>query len=87
MLWQKFNYNESRHDKNKTLSVEEYLNKIRPYLKDITNYLKKYHTWKIQLTIPINFMSPKGKKEERVMHSRNENTERVINDKEHEVIE
>ena len=32
-------------------------------------------------------MSPKGKKEERVMHSRNENTERVINDKEHEVIE
>ena len=41
MLWQKFYYNESRDDKNKTLSVEEYLNKIRPYLKDITNYLKK----------------------------------------------
>ena len=26
---------------NKTLSVEEYLNKIRPYLKDIINDLKK----------------------------------------------
>ena len=25
-----------------TVSVEEYLNKIRPYLKDIINNLKKY---------------------------------------------
>ena len=25
----------SNGDKNKTLSVEDYLNKIRPYLKDI----------------------------------------------------
>ena len=31
---------ESNNDRNKTLSVEEYLNKIRPYLKDIINYLK-----------------------------------------------
>ena len=26
---------ESNSDRNKTLSVEEYLNKVRPYLKDI----------------------------------------------------
>ena len=31
---------ESNNDRNKTLSVEEYLNKIRSYLKDIMNYLK-----------------------------------------------
>ena len=31
---------ESNNDRNKTLSVEEYLNKIRSYLKDIINYLK-----------------------------------------------
>ena len=31
---------ESKGDRNKTLSVEEYLNKIRPYLKDIINNLK-----------------------------------------------
>ena len=31
----------SNGDKNVTLSVEEYLNKIRPYLKDIINSLKK----------------------------------------------
>ena len=34
-------------DRNKTPSVEEYLNKIRPYLKDIFKNLKKYNTWKI----------------------------------------
>ena len=28
---------ESNDDRNKTLSIEEYLNKIRPYLKDINN--------------------------------------------------
>ena len=31
---------ESNDDSNKTLSVEEYLNKIKPYLKDIINNLK-----------------------------------------------
>ena len=35
---------ESNGDRNKTLSVEEYLNKIRPYLKDIINTLKKSDT-------------------------------------------
>ena len=36
------NYIESKinDDRNKTLSIEEYLNKIRPYLKDIVNNLK-----------------------------------------------
>ena len=29
------------------LSVEEYFDKIRPYLKDIINDLKKSDTWKI----------------------------------------
>ena len=31
----------------KTLSVEEYLNNIRPYLKDIINNIKKSDTWKV----------------------------------------
>ena len=35
--------NECNSDKNKTLLVEEYLNKITPYLKDIINNLKKSH--------------------------------------------
>ena len=38
---------ESNGDRNKTLSVGKYFNKIRPYLKDIINNLKKSDTWKI----------------------------------------
>ena len=30
---------------NKTISVEEYLTKIRPYLKDVMNNLKTADTW------------------------------------------
>ena len=37
--------NKSKGDR-KTLLIEEYLNKIKPYLKDIINDLKKSDTWK-----------------------------------------
>ena len=43
----------------KTLSVEKYLNKIRPYLKDIINNLKESDMQKVQLAITINFISSK----------------------------
>ena len=46
-------------DRNKTLSVEEYVNKFRPYLKDIMNNLKKSDSWKIQLAIAVNFIFSK----------------------------
>ena len=53
------------------LSVEEYLDKIGPYFKDIINDLKKSGTWKIQLTTAINFIfSRDDKDEERVIHSK-----------------
>ena len=39
---------ESNDDRNKTLSVEEYFDKITPYFKDIKNH-KKSDIWKIQL--------------------------------------
>ena len=44
---------------NKNLSVQEYLNKVKPYMRDIIIDLKKYGTWKVQLTLAINFISPK----------------------------
>ena len=47
----------------KTLSFKKYLNKIRPYLKDIINNLKEFCTWKIQLIITINFISSKDDNE------------------------
>ena len=50
---------ESNGDGSKILSIGGYLNRIRRYLKDIINNLKKKKndTWKIELTISINFES------------------------------
>ena len=56
-------------DKNRNLSPDEYLNKIEPYLMNITIGLQNSDAWKIQLTIAINFISSKHGEEERVMHS------------------
>ena len=53
--------------------LKKYLNKIRPYLKDIINNLKRSVAWKIQLTIAINFISFKDNDEEHVMHSKRDN--------------
>ena len=38
---------ESKRDKDKTLSITEYLNMTRPYLRDITNDHKTQREWKI----------------------------------------
>ena len=38
---------ESKGDKNKTLSIKEYLNIIRPYLRDIINDHKTQGEWKV----------------------------------------
>ena len=47
---------ESYDEKNKTLSVEKYLNKISLYIKDDVNNLKKSGIWKIQLRTANNFI-------------------------------
>ena len=59
----------SNSDRNKGLSVEEYLNKIDPYLKDINN-LKKSDVWKSQLTIANNFISFKDNDEDCAIYSK-----------------
>ena len=47
----------SRGDKEKTLSIEQYLNKIKPYLKELINNHKAIknssNEWKIQLNMHI----------------------------------
>ena len=62
-------------------SFEEYLNKIKSYLKDINNDLKKSGMWNIQLTRAIYFMYSKNNNEESVMHLKSDNTDIMINDK------
>ena len=68
------------------LSVEEYLNKIRSYLKDIINNIKKSGTWKIQLTMAITYIPSIDNDEERIMHSKSDNIEIMVNDEADEVI-
>ena len=77
---------ETNGDRNKTLSVRRYLNKIRIYLKDIINHLKTSDTWKILLIITINFISSIGNDEEHVMNSKHDNIEIMISDEVDEVI-
>ena len=64
---------ESNSDKKRNLALDEYLNKIEPYLRNIIINLQNSDTWKVQLTIAINFISSKDAEKERVMHSRSDN--------------
>ena len=66
--------------------MEEYVNKIRRYLKDIIYNLKKSDTMKVQLTIASKLISSLDNDEERVMHSKSDNIEIMINNEADEVI-
>ena len=50
------------------------------------NNLKNSETWKIQLTIAKNVISSKNNDEDRVMHSKSDKIEIMINDEANEVI-
>ena len=64
---------ESNGDKNKNLPLDEYLNKIETYLRNIITNLQNSDRWKIQLTIAINFIFSKDTEKERVMHLNSDN--------------
>ena len=66
---------ESNGDRNKNLSVKKYLNEIKPYLKDIITDFRKSGSWKIQLTIAIDFISSENTNKEQVMHSKSDDIE------------
>ena len=55
-------------------------------MKHIINNLKKSGTRKIQLTIASNFISSKDNDEDRVIHSKGDNIEIMIDDEADEVI-
>ena len=56
-----YKYYESRGDKDKKLSVKQYLYKIMPYLSDLINDHKAIRNeskeWKIQINMHVNFIS------------------------------
>ena len=54
---------ECNGDKNSNLLPDEYLNKTKPYLRDIITDHQIFDTWKNQLTFAINFISSKETEE------------------------
>ena len=58
---------------DESISLDEYLNKTELYMIDIIIYLQKFDTWKINLTIAINFISSTDSGKERIMDSKSDN--------------
>ena len=77
---------ESSNDRNKNLSSKEYLDKVKPCLRDIIINLQKFDTWKIESTIAINFISSKDIDEELVMYLKSDNIEFMSYDNGNEVV-
>ena len=59
----------------KNLSLKGYLNKTKPYWRDIISNLQKSGTCRVQLTIAINSISPKNVDKELAMDSNSDKTE------------
>ena len=66
-----YKYYESRGDKDKKLSVKQYLYKIMPYLSDLINDHKTIRNnsnkWKIQINMNVNFVSSNDTEEIRII--------------------
>ena len=79
---------ESKGNNYKIATVDEYLDIIKPYLRDIINYHKTQSEWKIQLTMEINFISSKPYSDEtRIMRPKSDNVEIMIGSETDEIIE
>ena len=74
-----YKYYESRGEKDKNLSVKEYLNKTIPYLSDLINDYKaignESNDWKVQIIMCVNFISSKDTRENRSIYVRSDNEE------------
>ena len=74
-----YKYYESRGDKDKKLSVKQYLYKIMPYLSDLINDHKairnESNKWKTQINMHVNFISSKDTGEIRTIYVWSDNKE------------
>ena len=79
---------ESRGDKNKNLSLKQYLNTIIPYLRNLINYQKTVGEWKIQLSMKINFVSSKDySNETRTLSTWSDNIEIIMGNETDDIID
>ena len=79
---------ENKGNKDKILTINEYLDMIKPYLSDIVNDHKTQGEWKTHLTMAINFISSKEDSDEtRTMHTKSNNLEIMMGSEADEIIE
>ena len=82
------NYLEYMSNGNNSLSFNEYLELIKPYLYDLINVYKAKGEWKLQLSVEISFVSQEpGSDENRVMYIRSAPEEFMIGSETEEVAE
>ena len=82
------NYIQYESEGDKILPIEEYLSMIEPYLVDMINDSKNNGEWIIQLTAEINFISSiPDSSETRIMYTKSDNLEIMIDSDTNEVIE
>ena len=63
----------SRGDKDKNLSINDYFDVIKPFLRDMINNHKTHGEWKIRLIMRISFIYSLDTGEFRIMHSKSDN--------------
>ena len=78
---------ESNGDKDKTLSIEDCHDEIRPYLNNLIDSHRTQGEWKVQLTMAINFFSSKDSEDICTMHSTSDIIEILIGNETDEIIE
>ena len=66
---------ESDADKIRSLSVSEYLSKIRPYLYDLIKEYSINGSWEIQLSAKLSFISLTDSTVRQTLHSKRDNVE------------
>ena len=82
------NYLEYMSNGNNSLSFNEYLELIKPYLYDLINVYKAKGEWKLQLSAEISFVSQKPNSNEiRTMYTRSTPEEIIIGSETEEVAE
>ena len=66
-----YKFHETKYNKDKKLSIEQYLDMIKPYLSDLINENKaienNFNEWKIQINMLVNFVSSNDTREIRTI--------------------
>ena len=69
---------QSSGSRNTNLLLNESVNNIKPYMRDLTTDCQTSDTWKIQLTVAVDFIFTRGAEEEHVMHPSSDHTKLTL---------